>query len=71
MLLSPKTESVEFDAVIDEIRRWSSLSEVYYNRIKKGEGQGKYVTFSTMIHKEAGERLEMTTHHVPFRQMID
>ena len=43
----------------------------YYNRIKKGEGQGKYVTFSTMMHKEAGETLEMTTHHVSFRQMID
>ena len=25
---------------------------------KKGEGQGKYVTFSTMLHKEAGESLE-------------
>ena len=43
----------------------------HYNRIKKGEGQGKYVTFSTMIHKEVGERLKMTTHHVPLRQMIE
>ena len=42
---------------------------------KKGEGQGKYVTFSIMMDKEASESLEMTTHHmshhVPFRQMID
>ena len=44
---------------------------VYYIRIKKGEVQGKYDTFSTMMHKEAGENLEMTTHHVSFRQMID
>ena len=42
-----------------------------YIRIKKGEGQVKYVTFSTMMYTETGERLEMTTHHVPFRQMID
>ena len=38
---------------------------------KKGEGQGKYVTFSTMMHKEVSESFEMTTHHVPLRQMID
>ena len=43
----------------------------YYIRIKKVEGQGKYLTFSTMIHKEAGESFEMTTHYVPLRQMID
>jgi hypothetical protein len=43
----------------------------YYSRIKKGEGQGKYVTFSTMMHKEASEDLQMTGHHVPLRQMID
>ena len=42
----------------------------YYSRIKKGEGQGKYITFSTMMYKEAGERLKMTTHHVPVREMI-
>ena len=28
------------------------------------KNQGKYVTFSTMMHKEADESLEMTTHHV-------
>ena len=38
---------------------------------KKGEDQGKYVTFSTMMHKEASESLEMTEHHVPLSQMID
>ena len=43
----------------------------YYSRTKKGEGQGKYVTFSTMMYKEVGESLEMTAHHVPLRQMID
>ena len=43
----------------------------YYHRIKKGEDQGKYVTFSTMMHKEAGEILEMTSHHVTLRQVID
>ena len=43
----------------------------YYRRIKKGGGQGKYVTFSTMMHKEVSESFEMTTHHVPLRQMID
>ena len=31
-LESEVTESVEFDAVIDEIRRWSSLSEDEYQR---------------------------------------
>ena len=40
----------------------------YYNRIKKGENQGKYVTFSTMMHKESGERLKMTAHHVVYCQ---
>jgi hypothetical protein len=34
---------------------------------KKIEDQGKHVTFSTMIHKEPGETLEMITHHVPLR----
>ena len=43
----------------------------YYINIKKDEGQGKYVTFSTMMHEEAGESLEMTIHHVSLRQMID
>ena len=43
----------------------------YDIRIKKGEGQGKYVTFSTMMHKEAGENLEMSSHHVPLSHMID
>jgi hypothetical protein len=47
------------------------LNLFYYSRIKKGEGQEKYVTFSTMMHKEASESLEMTAHHVPLRQMID
>ena len=27
----------------------------------EGEDQGKYVTFSTVIHTESGENLEMTT----------
>ncbi len=30
-------------------------------RIKKGEDQGKYVTFSTMMHNEADENLKLTT----------
>ena len=41
------------------------------SKILEGEGQGKYVTFSTMMHKEPGESLDMTSHHVPLRQMID
>ena len=43
----------------------------YYKRIKKGENQGKYVTFSTMIHKEVGKSLKMTTHHESPRQTIE
>ena len=27
----------------------------YFIKTKKGEGQGEYVTFSTMINKETGE----------------
>ena len=44
-----------------------SFGDIYYSRIKKGEDQGKYVTFSTMMHKETTESLEMTSHHVPLR----
>ena len=34
----------------------------YYHRIKKGEDQGKYVTFSTMMHNETGESLEIVRY---------
>jgi hypothetical protein len=47
------------------------ISSLLLQQNKKGEGEGKYVTFSTVIHKEVGKRLEMITHHVPLRQMID
>ena len=46
-------------------------SRFYYRRIKKGEGHVKYITFSTMMQKETGKRLEMTSHRVTLRQMID
>ena len=44
-------------------KQWEShtLFAVFcYIRLKKNEGQGKYVTFSNM-HKESGESLKMAT----------
>ncbi len=40
---------------------YPNSSRFSYSRLKKRRRTGKYVTFSTMIHKEAGESLEMTT----------
>ena len=34
---------------------YSDFCCFYYRRIKKDEDQGKYVTFKTIMHKEAGE----------------
>ena len=59
------------DYLLESLCSLYTLTWFYYSRIKKGEGPGKYVTVSTMMHKEASESLEMTEHHVSIRQMID
>ncbi len=41
-----------------DLRRRKKINggfKFYYNRIKKDQDQGKYVTFTTMMNKEVGE----------------
>ncbi len=50
-------------------KSWLSGLLFIFNRIKKGEGQGKEKCHSkSMMSKEANERLKRDTHHVPLRQ---
>jgi hypothetical protein len=64
-MLSPKTESAEFDVVSDEIRRWSSLSEGECQRFV-GTEDGVLNEFEMMWQL----RILFSLHFVVFKQTV-